>query len=154
MDGRDPPKGWRGIYPKDWRPAIHEAYDRFWRDLAAKHPSAFGGTSSGEVVHQVGGIPLSIQDPVETECVKYADDGYRNPSQLKALFETLRGRGPDARRRSYFKQADRWQLVLQIDSDPDAGMQWGDAGRVYVCIRKEDLAACRFERCWTILQCT
>jgi uncharacterized protein YwqG len=46
------------------------------------------------------------------------------------------------------------QLVLQIDSDPDAGMQWGDAGRVYVCIRKEDLAACRFEHCWTILQCT
>ena len=54
-----------------------------------------------------------------------------------------------------FKQADRWQLVLQVDSDSDAGMQWGDAGRVYVCIiRKEDLAACRFERCWTILQCT
>jgi Domain of unknown function (DUF1963) len=45
MDGRDPPKGWRGIYPKDWSPAIYEAYDRFWRDLAAKHPSAFGGAS-------------------------------------------------------------------------------------------------------------
>jgi uncharacterized protein YwqG len=49
---------------------------------------------------------------------------------------------------------DRWQLVLQIDSDTDVGMQWGDLGRIYVCIRKSDLAERRFDRCWTMWQCT
>ena len=30
---------------------------------------------------------------------------------------------------------------------------FGDCGRVYFCIRKEDLAARRFDRVWLILQC-
>ncbi|MHB0937140.1 MAG: YwqG family protein [Armatimonadota bacterium] len=46
-----------------------------------------------------------------------------------------------------------WTLLLQLDTDDDAGMMWGDAGMLYFWIKKDDLAAGRFENCWMILQC-
>jgi len=30
---------------------------------------------------------------------------------------------------------------------------WGDGGALYVWIRRQDLAARKFEKAWTILQC-
>jgi len=47
-----------------------------------------------------------------------------------------------------------WVLLLQLDTDEDAGMMWGDCGMLYFWIRKEDLAALHFDRCWMILQCS
>lgn len=47
-----------------------------------------------------------------------------------------------------------WLLLLQLDSDDDAGMMWGDCGMLYFWIRKSDLAAARFDNCWMILQCS
>ncbi len=49
--------------------------------------------------------------------------------------------------------AKDWKLLLQLDSDNDAGLSWGDAGRLYFWIRETDLSARRFDRCWAILQC-
>lgn len=43
-------------------------------------------------------------------------------------------------------------LLLQVDSDDDAEMEWGDAGRLYYWIRSDDLNTRRFERCWLELQ--
>jgi hypothetical protein len=90
IDSRDPPQGWRGIYPKVWDPSTYEAYEQFWRGLAAKHPNAFGPLPAGDMIHHVGGIPFSIGDPVETDCVKFADDDYNSQPQVRAWFE--RGR--------------------------------------------------------------
>ena len=39
-----------------------------------------------------------------------------------------------------------WELLWQIASTDE--MSWGDAGNLYVLMRKEDLAASRFERSW------
>lgn len=171
IDDRALPHDRSGIYPKHWGQATKESYEQFWRDLAAKHPNAFG-PAGDRMIHQVGGIPFSIQDPVETDCVKFADDDYNNQPQIKAWFERGRRDGPpihwpdfeeqwrafssfeDRHRATHFDRANRWQLVLQIDSDFEAGMQWGDAGRIFVCMRKQDLAGIRFDRRWTILQCT
>lgn len=45
-------------------------------------------------------------------------------------------------------------MLLQLDSDEEnAELMWGDSGCVYFWIRKQDLAARRFDRCWAILQC-
>ena len=46
-----------------------------------------------------------------------------------------------------------WLLLLQIDSDDALQVMWGDTGRVYYWIRRQDLAARKFDRVWTILQC-
>ena len=171
LDGIPPPLDWSGIYPRCWGRLEEKAYEQFWQDLAAEHPTAFGPPwpSSGGMIHQVGGIAFSWQDPVETDCVKFGDDDYSNHPTVKAwverdgppfqwpdfeeqkkAFSAFRAR----ERATHFARADSWQLVLQIDSDYEAGMQWGNGGRIYVCIRKRDLAESRFDRCWTLLQCT
>ena len=46
-----------------------------------------------------------------------------------------------------------WLLLFQLDSDDDANMMWGDVGRLYFWIRKQDLRSFRFDQCWMILQC-
>ncbi len=43
--------------------------------------------------------------------------------------------------------------MLQVDSDDEAGMMWGDAGMLYYWIRDDDLAARRFDRAWCVMQC-
>ena len=37
-----------------------------------------------------------------------------------------------------------WMLLLQISSDHESGMLWGDTSSLYYCIRKDDLIARRF----------
>jgi uncharacterized protein YwqG len=50
--------------------------------------------------------------------------------------------------------AAAWRLLLQVDSDEDRGMYWGDVGRIYYWIREEDLRRGAFDAAWLILQCT
>ena len=113
--------------PDAWAPdaPAWSAYHQFWDDLYAQHPEVFG--PQGELIHQVGGIASSIQKPVEAECARLAGD----PPTME----------------------DQWQLILQVDSDGESGMEWGDVGRLYVCARKDDLVARRFDRSWVTMQC-
>ncbi len=48
-----------------------------------------------------------------------------------------------------------WQLLLQLDTvrKDDFELMFGDCGRIYFYIRKDDLKARRFENVWLILQC-
>jgi hypothetical protein len=55
-------------------------------------------------------------------------------------------------RATHFARADNWQLVLQFDGGFVAEYAWDF--RFYVCNRKSDLAERRFDRCWTVMQCT
>ena len=48
--------------------------------------------------------------------------------------------------------ASDWVLLLQVDSDDKLGMMWGDAGNLGFWIRKQDIAACRFDAIWMLLQ--
>jgi len=104
---------------------VFAAYRRFWDNLFARHPDVFA--EQGEMIHQVGGTAFPIQEPVEAEAAKFAGDA-----------PTL---------------ADNWQLILQISTDIDAGMEWGDTGRLYLSARRQDLIARRFDRCWMVMQC-
>lgn len=48
-----------------------------------------------------------------------------------------------------------WELLLQIDTDEEGpGWMWGDVGRIYFWLRKQDLAARRFDQTWLVLQCS
>lgn len=58
----------------------------------------------------------------------------------------------DPRTPALSAEALDWQLLLQVDSEDDAGMEWGDVGRLYFCLMTDDLRAGRFDRAWVVLQ--
>jgi uncharacterized protein YwqG len=93
--------------------------------------------------HQILGWPHVIQNEMELECQLVTNGLYVGD-----------GSGyKDSRRKELERGADDWTLLLQIDSDDNAKMMWGDGGMLYVWIRRQDLAARNFEKAWTILQC-
>jgi uncharacterized protein YwqG len=47
-----------------------------------------------------------------------------------------------------------WRLLMQIDTDDDGGMMWGDCGRLYFWMTDDALQRRAFEECWMILQCS
>ncbi|WP_293413857.1 YwqG family protein [Phenylobacterium sp.] len=81
--------------------------------------------------HQIGGYPTPVQwDDMERTCERVAPREGRRP-----------GAG-----------VDEWRLLLQVDSDDDAGMMWCDVGQLYFWVREVDARAGDFSRTWTILQ--
>ena len=96
--------------------------------------------------HHLFGYPSPVQgNDMDLECQLVSNglycgnaSGYNNP---QAKNRPLRAGRSD------------WILLLQLDTDDDAGMMWGDCGRLYFWIKKTDLAEARFENCWMILQC-
>jgi uncharacterized protein YwqG len=59
----------------------------------------------------------------------------------------------DAGRLERERAVATWVLLLQVDSDRQTGMEWGDGGRLYFWIRRQDFLAQRFGDAWCILQC-
>ena len=94
--------------------------------------------------HQIGGYPSPEQsDQMELECQLvtsgiYCGDasGYQDPRA-----EGLRPGAKD------------WRLLLQLDSDDEVKMMWGDAGRLYFWIRAQDLEKRDFTNVWMVFQC-
>ena len=94
--------------------------------------------------HQVGGFPNVIQnDDMEHECelvshgIYCGDASHSNEPEVERLRDG----------------AGDWRLLLQVDSDDDLDVMWGDAGVVYFWIREQDARAGRFENAWVVLQC-
>lgn len=75
-------------------------------------------------LHQLGGYAWPVQGDVEYE-VALPDDGHPRD----------------------------WILLAQFDSDATAQMLWGDSGILYWLIRRDDLAARRFDRTAFTWQC-
>jgi uncharacterized protein YwqG len=95
--------------------------------------------------HRLFGHSQNIQNEMTLECQLvssglYCGDG--DPEE-NPLFARLAGGAKD------------WILLLQLDTDDEGlGWIWGDCGRIYFWIRRQDLSAGRFDATWTILQCT
>ena len=111
-----------------------ELQDAYWEWL---------DENAGEFRNKLLGHADPIQGSMELECEYVTNgincgtpDGYRT-----------------AKARGLHKNADRWCLLMQVDSNEENGMMWGDVGRLYLWITREDLAARRFENCWLVLQC-
>lgn len=49
---------------------------------------------------------------------------------------------------------DDWQLLMQLDSEDEAGMMWGDVGKIYFTIREQDLKSLSFDKTWMSWQCS
>lgn len=96
------------------------------------------------IIHKLFGYPNQIQGDMQYEC----------PLVTKGLYLGDTSGYNDPRVQEYEKDYDKWLLLLQIDSDENAGMMWGDVGRIYFWIKKEDLLNKTFENVWVILQCS
>lgn len=109
------------------------AYEDLMAELGAVEP-----------YHHLLGYPQPIQGEMRLECQLVTAGIYCGGGDLdEQRVAQLAGGAGD------------WRLLLQLDSDEAApGWMWGDGGRLYLWIRKQDLAARRFERCWLILQCS
>jgi uncharacterized protein YwqG len=96
-----------------------------------------------DVIHRLLGHPDPVQGDMQVACQLvtnglYCGDssGYEDP------------RAADLR-----TGAAEWRLLLQIDSQDEAEMMWGDVGRIYYWIKHSDLVARDWELSWLILQC-
>ena len=83
--------------------------------------------------------------PIECELIQrgyYLGDGWKNIPE-------------EVRKQAKEKALDRWILLFQLDMVEcgDFELMFGDSGRIYYYITKEDLLARRFDRVWLMLQC-
>lgn len=96
-----------------------------------------------ERINRVLGHPNAIQGDMQLQCqlvTNGVDCGDADTYEDSRVEELKKG-------------AEDWILLFQIDSEDAAGMMWGDDGRIYFWIKKEDFKKLNFENVWMILQC-
>ena len=96
-----------------------------------------------ELCNKLLGHADPVQSGMELECEYVTNQIYCGTPEG---YQLAKSRGLD-------KNAARWNLLMQVDSNEEIGMMWGDMGRLYFWITGEDFAERRFDRCWLILQC-
>ena len=131
-------------------PAFDEAsvygMDCDWEDYDAAREEL--GAPEGEERHLMLGYADVIQNEMLTDCEcvtrnLYCGDG----NAYRALGEQEKAEIAEA--------AKDWTLLLQLSTieKDDFELMWGDCGMLYFYMKKEDLAARRFENAWFALQC-
>lgn len=93
--------------------------------------------------HQMGGHAIPIQDEMQLDCQLVSHGIYLgDPSGYE-----------DPRAEQLEPGAADWRLLLQLDSDENAAMMWGDLGMLYFWIPQPALEAAAFDKVWMMLQC-
>ena len=113
--------------------------------LSGKEIDQYLNLPQDNIINKMLGYANTIQNEMGLECQLvtnglYCGDasGYNDPKAKELK-----------------KGAYNWILLLQIDSeDVKTGMMWGDVGRLYFWIKKEDLKNKDFNKTWMILQCS
>lgn len=101
-------------------------------------------SGGGRFIHRLLGHPNPIQGGMQLQC----------QLAFHGLYTGLGTDVKDPQRDELEKGAADWQLLLQIDSDEkNTGMMWGDVGRLYFWIRKDDLEKRAFVNVWMVLEC-
>lgn len=96
-----------------------------------------------QMINKLLGYPDQIQGDMQLECQLVSNGLYCGDSS-----------GYESPKRAELeKYAKDWRLLLQIDSDENVQMMWGDAGRLYFWIKEEDLRLKEFDKTWMVLQC-
>jgi uncharacterized protein YwqG len=103
------------------------------------------GFEETESMGKLLGYADIIQDSMLLECERVTNGVYCGggtdiePEKLK-LFQ---------------QNCSQWQLLFQLGTIELDGyeLMFGDCGRIYFYIKKDDLKRCNFENCWLILQC-
>jgi uncharacterized protein YwqG len=96
-----------------------------------------------EPIHRLLGHPEIIQNDMQLECQLASNGLYCGDS---SGYE-------DPRAVALRPGAAAWRLLMQIDSDDDAGLSFGDMGRLYFWMTEADLRSRAWDSAWMILQC-
>jgi uncharacterized protein YwqG len=99
--------------------------------------------NEGRTINRLLGHPEQQQNDMQTECQLVSH----------GMYGVAYGGHSDSEVKTVKAGATDWELLLQIDSDDDAKMMWGDVGRIYYWIPCEELRQRNFEATWMILQC-
>ena len=135
-------------YPVRFFPATSlppdERLELDWRGMTKAErfavEAAIEALQPTEPVHQIAGFPHPVQaDAMEEQCQR--------------VMQGLDFESPDLKASERMSSTTDWRLLLQIDTDNDAGMMWGDTGMLYFWIREQDARARDFSKVWMILQC-
>jgi len=133
-----------------------EQYLSFFRQWMESR-EAMGGSDGGRVgEHAVGGYPEYIQH----------DPRLRAELITTGLYSRIEGRGPNPLTgESITSKEDEpllekaeaamqeWQSLFLVDSEESADIFWGDMGRLYYLIRRDDLQKRAFENVWMEFDC-
>ena len=122
----------------DWTTNDYRAFDQARRELGYAYPDNRS---------QLLGWPDIIQNNMTLECELVSRGHY-----LGGSWESVPQEERDALRAPSVQD---WRLLFQLDTvaSGDFELMFGDCGRIYFYIRKEDLLARRFDRAWLVLQC-
>jgi uncharacterized protein YwqG len=96
-----------------------------------------------QTTHRIGGYPEIIQgDDLEltSELVLH---GIPCGDAAGYQYGRIHGLGAGA---------TDWRLLMQIDSQEEAGMMWHDVGRLFFMMREQDLENLRFDQAWMGMQ--
>lgn len=122
-----------------------------------------------EVIHKLLGYSHLIQGDIKGEC----HEGYYNiqppplteeemEAQANLMIERMNAissgeipekikKTPD--QKALLREAEKWRLLFQADSEVFGDMMWGDTGRLYFCITEEALKQKNFDEVWMVMQC-
>ncbi|MDD6799961.1 MAG: YwqG family protein [Firmicutes bacterium] len=98
---------------------------------------------SGYLNNKMLGHPNNLQGSMELECELVSSGLYCGDSSGYI----------EGKKKGMDKNAHRWRLLLQIESNEEIGMIWEDCGMLYLWIPEEELSAKNFDASWLILQC-
>lgn len=100
---------------------------------------------AGKPHHQVSGFPDCVQLDCMEEEAQLASNG---------LYCGDATGYQDARAATLRAGARDWRLLLQVDTDDDAGVMWGDCGLLYFWVKEQDAKRGDFSNVWVVLQCS
>ena len=136
----------RPSYPNYEELDLHSSTDCQWEEYDAILEKM--GVDLDAETHKLLGYADIIQSEMLTECERVTRGLYcGNPESYQAVSR-------DAEE-SIAESAKDWILLLQLTTleTDDWQWMWGDCGMLYFYIKKQDLAAKRFENAWFSLQC-
>jgi uncharacterized protein YwqG len=133
-----------------------ERYLSFVRQLMESRETFHAAPESDIGEHAVGGYPNYIQH----------DPRLRAELITTGLYPRIKGRGRNpATGESVTSKEDEplletaeaamqdWQSLFLVDSEQSADIPWGDMGRLYYLIRKDDLQKRAFDNVWMEFDC-
>jgi uncharacterized protein YwqG len=122
-------------------PYGHEVYNDFTEE---ENEIFWEHVDETDEINKMLGYPDIIQNEMELECELVTNERYPGDS----LYNN------DHTEEELELKAKNWQLLLQIDSNEQNEMMWGDCGRLYFWIKRNELKSKLFDNAWFILQCS